>query len=74
MAIFNLTNSEGSIAGDRIRRLRTYLGERIEMNRQFRRTYDELQHLSDRDLADLGLVRSDIGRVARETVYGAERF
>lgn len=32
----------------------------------FRRTYDELAALSGRELADIGLHRSEIGRVARE--------
>jgi uncharacterized protein YjiS (DUF1127 family) len=38
--------------------------------RKFRQTYDELNALGDRDLADLGLVRLDIPFVAREAVYG----
>ncbi|MDE2790356.1 MAG: DUF1127 domain-containing protein [Paracoccaceae bacterium] len=32
----------------------------------FRRTLEELNRLSDRDLADLGIVRADLVRVARE--------
>lgn len=32
----------------------------------FRQTYDELAALSDRELADIGLHRTEIGRVARE--------
>lgn len=36
-----------------------------------RRTRAELAVLSDRDLADLGIHRGDIGRIAREAVYGA---
>lgn len=35
------------------------------------RTFEELNSLSDRDLLDLGLRRHDLGRVARESVYGA---
>jgi uncharacterized protein YjiS (DUF1127 family) len=38
--------------------------------RNFRRTYDELDALSDRELADLGLSRPDIRFVANEAVYG----
>lgn len=34
-------------------------------------TVDELSQLSDRDLADLGLHRSSIHGIARESVYGA---
>lgn len=39
--------------------------------RLYRRTLAELEALSDRDLADLGLFRQDLPAVARETVYGA---
>lgn len=35
------------------------------------RTIGELESLSDRDLLDLGLRRDDLGRIARESVYGA---
>lgn len=34
-------------------------------------TVEELRQLSDRDLADLGLHRSSIKDIARESVYGA---
>ena len=44
--------------------------ERVELHRAYRCTLDELSALSDRDLADLGLHRSEIARVAKETVYG----
>ncbi|MGQ0485288.1 MAG: DUF1127 domain-containing protein [Hyphomicrobiales bacterium] len=33
---------------------------------RYRRTVAELASLSDRDLADLGIMRSDIARLARE--------
>ena len=39
--------------------------------RLFHRTVSELSALSNRDLADLGLCRSEIRSIAMETVYGA---
>lgn len=36
--------------------------------RQYRQTCDELNRLSERDLNDLGICRSDIPFVARRTV------
>lgn len=38
--------------------------------RLYRRTRDELSTLSDRDLADLGVVRGDIETIARSAAYG----
>ena len=37
----------------------------------FLRTYSELQALSDRDLADLGFARSEIGSLARDAARKA---
>jgi uncharacterized protein YjiS (DUF1127 family) len=37
---------------------------------RYKRTVSELSHLSDRELADLGISRGDIMRLARETVQG----
>ncbi len=39
--------------------------------RLYQKTYSELNQLSDRELADLGLSRSGLGAIAREAVYGA---
>ena len=44
--------------------------QRITNYRAYRRTIRELADLSSRDLADLGLHRSEIRRVAHESVYG----
>lgn len=38
---------------------------------QYRRTYDELSRLSDRELADLGMNRGNLRSVAYQAVYGA---
>ena len=39
-------------------------------HRKYLATYDELNALSDRELADLGLSRLNVRDVAREAVYG----
>lgn len=38
--------------------------------RVYRTTYHELSVLSDRDLSDLGIPRSNIKRLAKEVAYG----
>ena len=35
--------------------------------RRYRETYNELMRLTNRDLADLGISRVDIPRIARQT-------
>ena len=42
------------------------LYERVRRWRRYRTTVRELENLSGRELADLGIHRSDIGRLARE--------
>lgn len=39
----------------------------------FADTVAELTHLTDRDLADLGIPRADIRAIAREAAYGGAR-
>jgi len=46
---------------------------RIEAWALYRRTLHELSDMSGRELADLGLHRSEIRRVAFDSVYGARR-
>ena len=48
--------------------LRARLADALERRRAYRQTMHELRWLSDRELADLGLMRCDIDRVAREAV------
>lgn len=36
---------------------------------EFHRTYSELQHLSDRELNDIGVRRCDIADIARKHAY-----
>lgn len=42
------------------------LKTRINTWKRYSRTVSELQSLSNRDLADLGIARSDINRVAKD--------
>jgi uncharacterized protein YjiS (DUF1127 family) len=46
------------------------LAKMVADYRAYQRTLSELGRLSDRELADLGLHRSDIASLARESVYG----
>ena len=50
----------------RLHMLRTAFADWAEQRRVYRTTLNELTELSDRDLADLGLHRADLRRVARE--------
>jgi uncharacterized protein YjiS (DUF1127 family) len=42
------------------------LKTRITAWKRYSRTVTELEALSNRELADLGIMRTDIGRIARE--------
>ena len=44
------------------------LKSRYSSWKRYSRTVSELQSLSDRDLADLGIARCDIPRLARENI------
>lgn len=50
--------------------------QKIERNREIRKTIDELQACTDRELADIGVHRCEIGRIAREyhTDNGRKRY
>ncbi|MBY6137330.1 DUF1127 domain-containing protein [Leisingera sp. XS_AS12] len=41
-----------------------------EKAREYQRTYNELDGLSDRELSDIGVRRGDIADIARQHVYG----
>jgi Uncharacterized conserved small protein len=47
----------------------TYILSKIRAYRLYRETVRELAQLSDRELADLGIVRYDIDRVARQAAF-----
>ncbi|EPX86569.1 putative small protein [Rubellimicrobium thermophilum DSM 16684] len=70
-----VTQTSRSIAagtfGARLAAMWQGLSERVARHRLYRQTLNELSALSDRDLADLGLHRSQIADVAAEAAYGA---
>ncbi len=46
------------------------LGERLALYRKYRATREELSMLTDRELADIGMLGSDLRAIAREHAYG----
>ena len=55
---------------DRTSEILRNLSGRVERYRLYRRTLDELNELSNRELADLGLHRSAIRATAQAAAYG----
>jgi len=55
----------------RFRNFLDVLSQRAAQAAVYRQTIRELQSLSTRDLADLGIHRSEIKRIATEAAYGA---
>jgi len=47
--------------------------KRIELARRYRETYRELNSLNDRDLADIGINRGMIDRIAFDHTYNTSR-
>ena len=45
------------------------LGQRVQRYRTYRRTLEELEALTDRELADLGIVRSMCRSIAYRAAY-----
>lgn len=64
------TDTRGAYLADRFAALRATFAERRAQRRVFVATRDELSALSDRELTDLGLARSEIKRIALEAAYG----
>ena len=55
----------------RLVNLRAALAERVAQRRAFRATVAELGGLSDRDLADMGIHRSQIAAIAEQAAQDA---
>lgn len=57
---------DGTAFGSGLGGLRSAFSARLARYRAYRRTVEELTQLSDRDLADMGMHRSNIAQIARE--------
>jgi len=71
----NVANTNSVVVGGfnpirAINNLFSNISESFEKSRQFQATYKELDALTGRELADLGISRSDITRIAYDAVYG----
>ncbi len=64
------TNAQGFSLLDDARGLFAGASRMIADWRLYRRTLDELNGMSDRELSDLGLSRHVVRQVARDSVYG----
>ena len=70
MAFMTDTLSAAGSIVERVGRIRAALGDRFARQTLYRRTLSELEALSDRDLADLGIARGDLQDLAREAAWG----
>ena len=70
MAYNTDTTFAGFSFGDRFAALRADWSEKAAKRKTYRTTVAELENLSNRDLADLGLSRSMIKSIALEAAYG----
>lgn len=69
MAYVNTTRTVSVSFSDRFSALLKVAFGLVERRRIYSQTVFELNSLSDRDLADLGISRSAIGAVARDAAY-----
>ncbi|WP_342076216.1 DUF1127 domain-containing protein [Yoonia sp. SS1-5] len=70
MAFITDTRNASLSLGDRFANFRANLAEATAKRKIYKTTLTELSALSSRDLADLGLHRSQIKTVAYEAAYG----
>ena len=54
----------GRTLGERVDGVRRLIDEKRAEKRAYRRTFNELHRLSERELADLGMCRADIPSIA----------
>jgi uncharacterized protein YjiS (DUF1127 family) len=70
MAYVNTTSAARKGFADRLVALRDTVLTAIAQRRTYLRTVAELNGLTDRELADLGISRLGIADIAREAAYG----
>ncbi len=70
MAYVNTTTAARKGFADRLAYLKDTVLSAINQRRVFTRTVAELNSLTDRELADLGISRLGITEIAREAAYG----
>lgn len=70
MAYVNTTSAARKGFADRLAMVRDLLLTAIAQRRTYLRTVAELNGLTDRELADLGISRLGITEIAREAAYG----
>lgn len=66
MAFVTETRTGGFSLFSRIADIRDAIAQRREQRKKYTTTLKELNHLTSRELADIGLTASDINRVALE--------
>lgn len=73
MAYVNATRSTHASFGDRIAAAVADLKDGLRRRRIYKQTVRELNGLTSRELADLGIHRAMITRIALEAAYGPTR-
>ncbi|MGC1506633.1 MAG: DUF1127 domain-containing protein [Sulfitobacter sp.] len=73
MAYLTTTSAIGTSFGARATAAFQSIAASYKQHRLYRETFDELSALSNRELADLGLNRSNLHQVARESAQIAMR-
>jgi len=68
---YSVSNMRATHIADRMRAALRNFGEEMVRRRVYRTTLMELNALSNRELADLGMNRSELRRVAYEAAYGS---
>jgi uncharacterized protein YjiS (DUF1127 family) len=70
MTTYTSTLSANIPFADRLSGFRANLSDKLAKRNVYLTTLRELQALTDRDLNDLGLARTDIKAIAMEAAYG----